>query len=37
VEAKVRAQGDDPPLAARGTLSVTTREATIQQKLVAKK
>jgi hypothetical protein len=37
VEAKVRAEGDNPPLAARGTLSVTTHEATIQQKLVAKK
>jgi hypothetical protein len=37
VEAKLKAEGDDPPLAARGTLSVTTLEATIQQKLLAKK
>jgi hypothetical protein len=33
VEAKVRAEGGNPPLTARGTLSVTTREAAIQQKL----
>ena len=37
VEAKMRAEGDNPPLAARGTLLVTTREATIQQKSLVKK
>jgi hypothetical protein len=37
VEAKVRAEGDNPPLSARGTLSVTTREAVIQQRLLVKK
>jgi hypothetical protein len=37
VEAKVRADGDNPPLSARGTLSVTTREAVIQQRLLVKK
>ena len=37
VEAKVRAEGDNPPLYARGTLSVTTREAVIQQRLLVKK
>jgi hypothetical protein len=37
VEARLKAEGDNPPLAARGTLSVTTIEATIQQKLVARK
>lgn len=37
VEAKLKAEGVNPPLAARGTLSVTTLEATIQQKLLARK
>jgi len=37
VEAKVRAEGDNPLLSARGTLLVTTREAVIQQRLLAKK
>jgi hypothetical protein len=37
VEAKLKADGDNPSLAARGTLSVTTLEATIQQKLLARK
>jgi hypothetical protein len=37
VEAKLRAEGDNPPLAARGTLSVTAQEATIQQRLLVKK
>ena len=37
VEAKVRAHGDDPPLTARGTLSVTAHEATIEQRLLVRK
>jgi hypothetical protein len=37
VEAKVRAEGDNPPLSARGTLVVMTRDAVIQQRLLAKK
>jgi hypothetical protein len=37
VEAKVKAEGDNPPVSVRGTLSVTTREAVIQQKLLVKK
>jgi hypothetical protein len=37
VEAKVRAEEDNPPLSARGTLSVTTREAVIQPRLLVKK
>ena len=37
VEARLKGDGDSPPLAARGTLLVTAREATIQQKLLVKK
>lgn len=37
VEARLKAAGTDHPLAARGTLSVTTREATIQQKALVKR
>ena len=37
VEARLKGEGDNPPLAARGTLSVTTLEATIHQKLLARK
>ena len=37
VEAKLKAEGDDPPLSVRGTLSVTLREATIQPRLLVKK
>ncbi len=37
VEAKVRAEGDNPPATARGTLSVTTREAVIEQQLLVKR
>jgi hypothetical protein len=37
VEARLKGEGDNPPLAARGTLSVTTHEAIIQQKLLVKK
>jgi hypothetical protein len=37
VEARLKGEGDNPPLAARGTLLVTTHEATIQQKLLVKK
>ena len=37
VEARVKGVGDDPPIAARGILSVTTRDATIQQKLLARR
>lgn len=37
VEARLKGEGNNPPLAARGTLSVTPHEATIQPKLVGKK
>jgi hypothetical protein len=37
VEAKLKAEGDNLPLAARGTLSVTLHEATIQPRLLVKK
>jgi hypothetical protein len=37
VEAKLKAEGDNPPLAVRDTLSVTPREATIQPRLLVKK
>jgi hypothetical protein len=37
VEAKARAEGDNPSLSARGTLLVTTREAVIQQRLLVRK
>jgi hypothetical protein len=37
VEAKLKAEGDDPPLLARGTLSVTLHEVTIQPRLLVKK
>ena len=37
VEARLKAEGDNPPLAVRGTLSVTLRDATIQPRLLVKK
>ena len=37
VDAKLKAEGDDPPLAVHGTLSVTLHEATIQPRLLVKK
>jgi hypothetical protein len=37
VEAKLKAEGDDPPLSVRGTLSVTLRDATIQPRLLVKR
>jgi hypothetical protein len=37
VQAQLRAEGDNLPLVARGTLSVTAQEVTIQQKLLVKK
>jgi hypothetical protein len=37
VEAKLKPEGDNPPLLARGTLSVTAQEVTIQPKLLVKK
>jgi hypothetical protein len=37
VEAKLKADGDNPPLSARGTLSVTIREAVVQPRLLVKK
>lgn len=37
VEARLKGEGDNPPLVARGTLSVTTAVATIQQRLLVKK
>jgi hypothetical protein len=37
VEAKVRTEGDSLPLTARGTLSVTSRDAVIQQRQLVKK
>ncbi len=37
VEAKLKAEGDNPPLAVRGTLSVTLHDATIQPRLLVKK
>ncbi len=37
VEAKVRSEGDNPPLSVRGTLSVTTRDVFIQPKLLVRK
>ena len=37
VEAKLKAEGDNPPLSARGTLSVTASDAVIQQRLLVRK
>jgi len=37
VEAKLKAEGDNPPLTVRGTLSVTLHEASIQPRLLVKK
>lgn len=37
VETKLKTEGDNPPLSVRGTLSVTTREAVVQPRLVARK
>jgi hypothetical protein len=37
VEAKLKAEGDNPPLSVRGTLSVTLQDATIQPRLLVKK
>jgi hypothetical protein len=37
VEAKLKGERDNPPLSVRGTLSVTTREAVIQPRLLVKK
>jgi hypothetical protein len=37
VEAKLKTEGDNLPLSLRGTLSVTTREAVVQPRLVARK
>jgi len=37
VEARLKGEGDNPPLSARGTLSVTLSEATIQPKLLVRK
>jgi len=37
VEAKLKGEGDNLPLSVRGTLSVTTREAVIQPRLLVKK
>ncbi len=37
VEARLKAVGNNPPLVARGTLSVTRQGAVIQPRLLAKK
>ena len=37
VEAKLKAEGDDPPRSVRGTLSLTLREATVQPRLLVRK
>jgi hypothetical protein len=37
VEAKLQGQGSNPPLTARGTLSVTTQEAVVQPRLLVRK
>jgi hypothetical protein len=37
VEAKLKAEGDNPAISVRGTLSVTLRDATIQPRLMVKK
>jgi hypothetical protein len=37
VEARLKGEGDNPPLVARGTLSVTIHAAVIQQRLLVKK
>jgi hypothetical protein len=37
VEAKLKGEGDNPPLSVRGTLSVTLHETTIQPRLLVKK
>jgi len=37
VEAKLKPEGDNPPVSARGTLSVTAREAVIQPRLLVRK
>ncbi len=37
VEARLKAEGDEPPPAVRGTLSVTLHEVTIQPRLLVKK
>ena len=37
VEAKLKGEGDTPPASVRGTLSVTTHDAVIQQRLLVKK
>jgi hypothetical protein len=37
VEAKLKAEGDNPPLSVRGTLSVTPNDANIQPRLLVKK
>jgi hypothetical protein len=37
VEARLKPDGDDPPVSARGTLSLTTRDAVIQPRLLVRK
>jgi len=37
VEAKLKAEGDNPPVSVRGTLSVTLQDATVQPRLLVKK
>jgi hypothetical protein len=37
VEARLKVEGDNPPLSVRGTLSVTTREAVVQPRLLVKR
>ena len=37
VEAKMKVEGDNPPLSVRGTLSVTTRETVVQPRLLVRK
>jgi hypothetical protein len=37
VEARLQRDGDDPPVSARGTLSVTARNTVIQPRLLVQK
>ena len=37
VEARLKVEGDDPPLSVRGTLSVTAREAVVQPRFLVKR
>jgi hypothetical protein len=37
VEAKLKVEGDNPPLSVRGTLSVTARETVIQPRLLGRR